>query len=336
MSGIVFTESSGLQDSIYGKSQAPIRMFIEKKGEGFEAKSTLPDLFAMNKSRHWGEKFTTMTAMNGFQAVGENGEYPNDNMQEGFSKFLEHMTWKDSFKISREMIEDSKAVDLKQKPQSFVAGYYRTREKFGHALYGAAVSGKSKVTFAGKEFDTTCADGLCLFAKTHPSKVNAKNVQSNLFADAFSVDALSAIETAMQNFTGDNGEILDVAPDTIVIPNEFTLKKAVFAAVGADKDPATANNGFNYQFGRWTIIISSYLNPYLASGAKPFILLDSKYNEDKVGAVWLDRTELEVRSEIASNDANIWKGYARFIAGFNDWRFAAVGGVSGGTALISG
>lgn len=336
MSGIAFTESSGLQDSIYGKSQAPIRMFIEKKGEAFEAESTLPHLFNMGKSKHWGEKLTGMTAMDGFQAVGENGEYPKDNMQEGFSKFLEHMTWKDSFEISREMIEDSKLMDLKQKPQSFITGYYRTREKFGHALYGAAVSGKGKVAFAGKEFDTTCADGLCLFAKAHPSKVNAKNVQSNLFADAFSVDALSAIETAMQNYKGDNGEILDVAPDTIVIPNEYTLKRDVFAAVGADKDPATANNGFNYQFGRWNIIISPYLNPYLASGAKPFILLDSKYNEDKGGAVWLDRTELEVRSEIASNDANIWKGYARFIAGFNDWRFAAVGGISGGTTLISG
>ncbi|MFR1988885.1 MAG: hypothetical protein ACLS3C_01980 [Oscillospiraceae bacterium] len=38
-----------------------------------------------------------MTAMEGFQPVGENGDYPVDGMQEGFSKFLEHMTWKNSF-----------------------------------------------------------------------------------------------------------------------------------------------------------------------------------------------------------------------------------------------
>ena len=78
-----------------------------------------------------------------------------------------------------------------------------------------------------------------------------KATQSNQFSDAFSVDALTAVETEMQGFMGDNGEILDVAPDTILIPNDYQLKRDVFAAVGAAKDPDTSNNGFNYQFGRW-------------------------------------------------------------------------------------
>ena len=51
--------------------------------------------------------------------------------------------------------------------------------------------------------------------------------------------------------------------------------------------------------------------------------------------MWLDRVALEVRSELAGNDANVWKGYARFIAGFNDWRAFCVGGVTGGTQLIA-
>jgi hypothetical protein len=43
---------------------------------------------------------------------------------------------------------------------------------------------------------------------------------------------------------------LGLVPDTIIIPNDAMLKKEVFAAIGADKDPNTANNGFNFQFGR--------------------------------------------------------------------------------------
>ena len=42
-----------------------------------------------------------------------------------------------------------------------------------------------------------------------------------------------------------------------------------------------------------------------------------------------------MKSEIAENDANVWKGYARFIAGFNDWRAFAVGGISGATDLTA-
>lgn len=336
MANITFTEGSGLQDSIFGKSQAPIRMFLEKRGEAFEQESLVKRIFSMGTSKHFGEKFTTLTAMDGFKPVGENGEYPTDGMQEGFDKFLEHMTWKNSFSLSREIVEDAKLLDLKKKPAGFIASYHRTREKFGAALLGAAMAGKSAIEFQGKKFSTTCADGKNLFDKEHPAKVKGVK-QSNLFADAFSADALSALETEMQNFRGDNNEILDVAPDTIIIPNLWELKKKVFAAIGADKDPNTANNGFNYQFGRWNVIVWPYLNQYLDKGAEPWLLTDSRYNEEYGGAVWLDRTTLEVKSEIDSgNDANIWRGYSRFIAGFNDWRFTAAGGVADGTALIGG
>lgn len=334
MANITFTEGSGLQDSVFGKSQEPIKLFLEKRGEAFEQTSVLPELFNMTTSKHWGEKLTTLTGMNSFQAVGENGDYPVDGIQEGYSKFMEHMTWKNSFALSREIVDDAKMMDLKKQPASFITAYYRTREKFGAALFGAAIQGADSTTFSGQVFDTTAADGLCLFSTQHPSKVG-QLVQSNLFSDAFSNDALAAMETAMQDFRGDNDEILDVAPGTILIPNDYLLKKEVFAAIGADKDPATANNGFNYTFGRWNVIVWPYLNQYITAGTRPWILLDQRYNDEYGSAVWLDRVELEVRSELAGNDANVWKGYARFTAGFNDWRGFAVGGVTGGTALVS-
>lgn len=335
MAGITFTEGSGVANSIFGKSQAPIRMFLEKRGEAFEQASMIKELFNMSTSNHWGEKFSTMTAMEGFKPVGENGTYPNDGMQEGFDKFLEHMTWKNQFSLSREIVDDAKLMDLKKQPAAFITAYYRTREKFAAALFGGAITGATSVEFGGKKFDAKTADGKALFAKDHPS-VLKKAAQSNLFADAFSNDALGALESAMQDFRGDNGEILDVAPDTILIGNDYQLKKDVFAAIGADKDPNTANNGFNYNFGRWNVIVWPYLNQFITAGSKPWVLVDQKYNNEYGGAIWLDRTKLEVKSRIDdANDANIWGGYARFIAGFNDWRFAAVGGVSGGTTLIS-
>lgn len=139
----------------------------------------------------------------------------------------------------------------------------------------------------------------------------------------------------MQDFKGDTGEVLDVHPDTILIPNNYKLKKAVFAAIGADKDPNTSNNAFNFLFGRWNVIVWPYLNEWLGGDTTAWVLLDSGYNIARGGAEWLNRVNLEVRSELASNDANVWKGYARFTGGFADWRFAAVGGVSGGTQLVS-
>ena len=334
MAGIIFSEGSGVNDSIFGKSQEPIKMFLEKRGEAFEAKSVLPEIFNMDTSTHWAEKFTTMTAMDGFKPVGENGAYPVDGTEEGYSKVLEHMTWKNSFSLSREMVDDAKLMDLKAQPQAFITAYYRTREKFGAALLGAAIRKQGSVDFGGRKFDATTADGQNLFSKTHPSKVKGGN-QSNLFADDFSSDALGAMEERMQNFKGDNGEILDVAPTTILIPNDYKLKRDIFAVLGADNEPETANNGWNYLVGRYNVIVWNYLNQFITANTRPWILMDKQYNEDYGSAMWLDRVKLEVRSELAENDANVWKGYSRFTAGFNDWRGFAVGGVAGGDVLVS-
>lgn len=334
MANITFTEGSGLQNSIFGKSQEPLKLFIEKRGESFEQQSMLPQLFHMSGSSHWAEKFSALTAMDGFRPVGENGAYPTDGQVEGYEKVLEHTTWKDQFALSREIVDDAKIVDLRRRSAAFVAGYYRTREKFGAAVYGGGIAGQTALSFREQSFDIAGADGKCVFATDHPSKSGGA-AQSNRFADAFSSDALMAVESAMQDFRGDNGEVLDLAPDTIVIPNDYTLKKAVFAAIGADKDPASANNAANYNFGRWNVVVWQYLNQYVSAGTHPWILLDRRYNEEYGGAVWLDRVKLEIRSELAGNDANLWKGYARFTAGFNDWRFAALGGIAGATQLLS-
>ena len=130
MANIIFSEGSNLQNTIYGKSQEPIKIFLEKRAESFEQQSNMKEIFSMQSSSHWAEKFTSMTGMEGFKPVGENGAYPTDGMQESYSKTLENVTWKNSFAISREIIDDSNMIDLRQKPQGFITAYYRTRERF--------------------------------------------------------------------------------------------------------------------------------------------------------------------------------------------------------------
>lgn len=335
MAGIVFSKSSGLNDSIYGKSEAPIRAFLENAIHAYEEESTIKKIFKMVDSEHYAEKFGGITGFaNGFQPVGEGGSYPTDERQEGYSKLLENVTWKDSFAITQEMMEDAKILDLSRTgARSFVDQYHLTREKYGSQLLIGAVSGTT-TNFRGITMECTSADGVSLFATNHPSKTGNTGVQSNKFAGAFDVDVLGKIETKMQNVTDDNGEVLNIAPDTIIIPNDATLKKTVFAAIGADKDPATANNGYNYQFGRWTVIVSPYLNGLIGDTDKPFFLMDKRWNDNYDGLLFLDRIPLTIKAYIDEDtDNNVWAGRSRFVCGANDWRQIAVGGVTGATAL---
>lgn len=337
MSGFLTVSiGSGLNGTIYGDCQVPLKAYLESRGEAFQRESLLPYLYRMEKSRHWAERYSSETAMGDFEPVGEGGDYPKTGFEDGYFRDIVNMTFKQSFSVTQELVEDCLLGTMKQRANKLVTAYGRTREKFGRILYAGGLYG-STVTYKGKTFACGSADGQALFSKTHPNKVNGEK-QTNLYKGTFTNTLLGKIETEMQNIKGDNGELLGVAPDTIWIPNDAALKDAVFSAVGADKEPTSGNNAFNYQFGRWNIIVDPYLTAALTdlgkSSEKPFFLLDSKFIELNDGPIFQDRVPLDVKSVIDNNnDNNVWQGRARFGAGFADWRFVAVGNMSTGTDL---
>lgn len=337
MSGFLTVSiGSGLNGTIYSDCQVPLKAFLESRGEAFQRESLLPYLYRMEKSRHWAERYSSETAMGDFEPVGEGGDYPKTGFEDGYFRDIVNMTFKQSFSVTQELVEDCLLGTMKQRANKLVTAYGRTREKFGRILYAGGLYGTT-VSYKGKTFACGSADGQALFSKTHPNKVNGAK-QTNLYKGTFTNTLLGKIETEMQNIKGDNGELLGVAPDTIWIPNDAALKDAVFSAVGADKEPTSGNNAFNYQFGRWNIIVDPYLTAALTdlgkSSEKPFFLLDSKFIELNDGPIFQDRVPLDVKSVIDNNnDNNVWQGRARFGAGFADWRFVAVGNMSTGTDL---
>lgn len=337
MSGFLTVSiGSGLNGTIYGDCQVPLKAFLESRGEAFQRESLLPYLYRMEKSRHWAERYSSETAMGDFEPVGEGGDYPKTGFEDGYFRDIVNMTFKQSFSVTQELVEDCLLGTMKQRANKLVTAYGRTREKFGRILYAGGLYATT-VSYKGKTFACGSADGQALFSKTHPNKVNGAK-QTNLYKGTFTNTLLGKIETEMQNIKGDNGELLGVAPDTIWIPNDAALKDAVFSAVGADKEPTSGNNAFNYQFGRWNIIVDPYLTAALTdlgkSSEKPFFLLDSKFIELNDGPIFQDRVPLDVKSVIDNNnDNNVWQGRARFGAGFADWRFVAVGNMSTGTDL---
>ena len=322
MAAVIFSKASGLNDSIYGKSQEPILAIIEEQVEAFQSQSCIKDVFVTEKTKNFAERFSTETALGNFSPVGEAGPYPENGWQEGYSTTLEPDTWKNSFEITMEMVEDAKHGKIKQRAGAFTLSYNRTREMFAAAILMGGASSSIDFGAAGKtrKFSTLAADGQPYFNTQHPSITGGYAEQGNLYASAFSYDALCYAQARMQNYRDDDGNLLGINPDTIMIPNLAMLKKAVFNAIGAEGLPDTANNSLNFQYGLWNVIINPYLNVYLGSTGAPWFLLDSSFNQAYYGAVWLDRVGLTIRSELAANDNNVWKGRARYTAGFNNWR----------------
>lgn len=331
MANIILSEGSQKLNAIYGDVQAPIASILEELVEAHEREAIAPKIFIERPSTNFAESYTSLTAMDDFEPSVENGEYPTNGYEQGYMQIIHNITWKSSFAISREIMDDSKNMDLRKQPSKFMNAYYRTRERFFARMLGYALQGKTSFSLNGIDFSTRSADGVCVFDQNHKPKVSGAK-QSNAFTDTFSADALGKAATRMQNMKGDNNETLGLVPDTIIIPNDAELKDEVFGVLGAYHDPDTpGGNRYNYQFGNWNVLVWSTLNDFIGT-AKPWVLMDSKYNEQADGAVCQNRVDLEIRSELAANDANEWKGYARFGGGFVDFRaLLACGMTSGGT-----
>jgi len=331
---MIFSKASNLNDSIYGKSQEPIRMMLEQQEEAFQKMSIIDHVFYKDETKDFANKYTIETSLGDFMPVGEAGKYPENSFQEGYSKVIEPETWKNSFAVTQEMIEDAKMGKIKSKATQFMMSYNRTRELFATSLLNHGNS--ATMVFGDKTFDISGADSKAMFATDHPSITGGTTAQSNLYAAEFSYDNLSYAEEKMHYFTDDDGHILTVTPDTIIIPDKAGIKKLVFEAIGSDGNPTTANRAANIMYGRFNVVFSPYLEAISGTTDDCWMLLDSKFNEAYQALVWLDRIPLTTRSTIDENtDNNVYRGRARHGCAPNNWRtiLCCAPGLSGASSF---
>lgn len=326
---------SGLLDhTAFGKLQGPLAAYIEKFGGIEKPEEQLwGKVFKEKQSRHFGENYVSRTDIDDMVPGPEGADYPSTSFQDGYDKLIRNVEFKQSITITQTAIEDDVMGDLKNQADNLIRAYHRGKARLAAAFVGESLKGSTRYTLKGHVFDLTCMDGGCVFSTSHAPKVKGGN-QSNLYADAFSVDALTAAMLKMRALKDEDGNTLDIDADTIIIPaNKPTLYNAVLAAVASLQKPGTSNNDVNIHHGNWNILVSSYLNDHLPSGDSPWILFDSKFNEAADGNVFQNRIHFNVRSELERNDNNVWLARARYNYGFVNWRQMMAFGVTGGSSL---
>lgn len=330
MPNIIVSEKSGRFGQLYGALQAPLASFIEAQAELSKANCLALKIFSERTSNSYAEAYGGMNGADLMKPVGEGAASPLNSMDLRDPKTLVNVTWKSHALLTREIVDDAhgdmKKIVERMGARKLTESYYDTINAFLFGLLAAAVENKAKYQMGGETFDLTCYDGKSVFSKAHKKGANA-------FSGAFSKETLGELSTIQQNFVDDNGHALQISPDTIVIPNTYAAKNKAFEIIGAEKDPGSANNGFNYLFGQWNVITSPLLNHLADGDAFPFILLDSTFNEKNDGNVFQNRVDLEITSKEADGDNNKWDAYARFTGGFVDYRQMILGGVSWGEAL---
>ena len=119
---ILFSKSSGVNNAQVGRLETPIKMVIEHESDLQTKQGGIRDwLFNVERSAKFGETIVGQNEFDVFQAAAEGAGAENDDLQETYRKFIEHIQFMKEFTITAEMMEDT-SVSVAQREKSIVTG----------------------------------------------------------------------------------------------------------------------------------------------------------------------------------------------------------------------
>ena len=162
-------------------------------------------------------------------------------------------------------------------------------------------------------FSIAGADSVGLCSLAHPYSPTDGTTQANEGTLALTRDN---VRTTRQNHmaqTDDRGDILNIMPDTILVPPE--LEDDALMINRSALDPNSANNAINPQNGRWNVVTWHYL-----TDANAWFSIDS--SRMKRDLIWYDRIPLEFDKERDFDTLEAkFRAYARWSRGWRDYRW---------------
>lgn len=330
---VIFSKHGGQNDEAWKVIDTELSMVIQDTDtEKNKDDELVKALFNVKTSKKFGEKQGSMTEFGNFEEVTEGDNGIQDDYNMGFSKLIEHHQYIKTFMCTREAKDDGDIDMMKQTAANFVRAYKRSRAQFAS---NCLVTEGTTFTYGNKIYDKTTGDGKALFATDHPGKKTGVAVQSNVFTNAFGTNAtmLYTLANIGRNFKNQSGNVMGYTFDTIVIPgNVPDLEDLIKRIIHSDQIVGSNNNDINTQKGNWRLIVNHRWEA--ATGTKPYIIMSSEAQRDLNAAVFFDRVALDVSNEVLNKSRNLeWSGYARWSAGFYDWRSVILGGAQAGTTL---
>lgn len=350
---ILFSKSSGLNNAQIGRLETPIKMVIEHESDLQTKQGGIRDwLFNVERSAKFGETIVGQNEFDVFQAAIEGAGAENDDLQETYRKFIEHIQFMKEFTITAEMMEDAAygvAADAKRRAENFTRAYYKTQHKI--CEYALAHGTEASGVFAKAELDLTAPDGLPLFSSAHTwGGKRRSGTQSNYFCgDIFGSgkdtrtlsttvfeQALAELSVKLRNMRDENGEILGYTADTLILPGNRPLAETIAKKVcGSEGATGNGYNDINLHYGNWNIIVM----PNWQTSDDRVMIMSREANKNLGGNMFFNRVPLTVTSWCDNHTGNyIWNGRCRFGVGFGSYKHILLAvdtasAVSGATTL---
>lgn len=229
-------------------------------------------------------------------------EYDVFDMQ--YKRTFEHKEYARGIAVERKLIDDDQYNVIVTRTRQLAMAFDRTRRKSAANTFNNA--------FASS---TNTGDGVALCAANHPTSKQRGGTQSNRGTTALSYDAVVDTRVLMMNFKDDRGQIVNVNPDTLIVP--LNLEATAWTIVNSMQRPGTANNdaNFNRAIG-WNVVVDRYL-----TDSNNWFMVDSAMA--RMHLWWFDRVPVEFSVDPSSDFDLVarFRGYMRYSYGADNWRW---------------
>jgi hypothetical protein len=239
--------------------------------------------------------------VSGLPAVPENPEGENldySELVQGYAKTYNALKYRLGVKITKEMIEDGKLIDMKKLAEELGKSMFTTRQVQGASVLNNGFSS----SFNGP-------DGVPLFSASHPLFA-VGGTDDNTDAADLAVSALRTAIIDMRDTRNAQGlRVPHMAKKLVVsISDQFLAAELINSVL----KPGVSTNDANTLPGL-EIVVCDYLND---SALDAWFLLSDSHDLN-----FFQRSPMEVMDDLDfDGDALKIQCRERFAVGFNDWR----------------
>ncbi|MBR4889690.1 MAG: hypothetical protein IKU15_00335 [Clostridia bacterium] len=153
---IIYNISEAIASSAFNVLGLSIPLLLDNQIEEFEKGSKISSLFVHKTLNSYSQSYHTNVSHGGFRPSEDMEIAKLHDWEDSYGKTFTAQTWKDSFAISEEAVEDNKDLEINQKVREFGTNYARTREQYCASTVSGALSGAH--TYGGKKFKLSAID----------------------------------------------------------------------------------------------------------------------------------------------------------------------------------
>lgn len=265
-----------------------------------QMKDYVPQLFSVETSTKAAEHIL------GIGSIGTMDEWTGrvsyEEFNKGYKKTFTHVKYSKGIQLERELVDDDQYAEIKNRVKMLARSVYFSRQQHGASVFNNAFNG----TYAG-------ADGVALCSASHPYSPSDSTVQSNTGTSALDPEAVDATRVLMTAWKDDKGNLLNINPDTIIVPPSLSKTARIIAET--DEEPFTTDHGINIYKGALSVIEFPFL-----TDANNWFLVDMSRARECL--FWFDRRKADFANETDfDTEVAKYRAIGRWSYGWCDWSF---------------